>query len=223
VKSGAVTWTAGKDAALPADQKGEFVLAGTLPRTPGPLWFKVQQRCGDARLDWAQVPAQGTSTDGLKTPAVLLQVLSARDLALFKMLPAVEGAWVRSSVAGQQGTGAFMKLTAKEPMQLVGASTPVAGTADVHEMKMEGEVMRMRAVPALDLPAGQTVELKPGGYHLMLQDLKQPLQPGSVVPVTLLFRSAKGEETKLELKLPVAAQAPGTIPGSAAAEHMHKH
>lgn len=223
VKSAGVTWTAAANAALPADQKGEFVLAGTLPRTPGALWFKVQQRCGQGSLDWAQVPAQGTSTDGLKTPAVLLQVLSARDLALFKMLPAVEGGWVRSSVAGQQGTGAFMKLTAKEPMQLVGASTPVAGTADVHEMKMDGEVMRMRAVPALDLPAGQTVELKPGGYHLMLQDLRQPLQQGTAVPVTLLFRNAKGEESTLELKLPVATQAPGTAPGSGGADHVHKH
>jgi copper(I)-binding protein len=222
VKSGAVTWTAGKDAALPSGQKGEFVLAGALPRTAGPLWFKVMQQCGDARMDWAQVPATGTSTDGLKTPAVLLEVLSPRDFAQLKMLPTVEGAWVRSSVTGQQGTGAFMKITAKEPMQLVGVSTPVAGTAEVHEMKMDGQVMRMRPVPVLDLPAGQAVELKPGGYHLMLQDLKQPLQKDSTVPMTLLLRNAKGEESKLELKLPVATQAPGTAAGGAP-EHVHKH
>jgi hypothetical protein len=91
----------------------------------------------------------------------------------------------------------------------VGAATPVAGVAELHEMRMEGDVMRMRAVDKLDLPAGRTVELKPGGYHLMLMDLKQPLPQGSSVPLTLLFRNAKGVDSKLELKLPVAIRPPG--------------
>jgi hypothetical protein len=123
-------------------------------------------------------------------------------------LPRVEGAWVRSSVAGQQGTGAFMKITASEPTQLVGVSTPVAGVAQVHEMRMEGDIMKMRAIGKLDLPAGRTIELKPGGYHIMLLDLKQPLKQASMVPMTLSFRDAKGVEGKLELKVPVAATAP---------------
>lgn len=135
-------------------------------------------------------------------------LMAAGALAQAQQLPKVEGAWVRSSVPGQQGTGAFMKLTASEPMQLVGVSTPVAGVAEVHEMKMDGNVMKMRAVGKLDLPARRTVELKPGGYHLMLQDLKQPLVLGSTVPLTLLFRNAEGVESKLELKVPVAVQAP---------------
>jgi periplasmic copper chaperone A len=120
----------------------------------------------------------------------------------------VEAAWVRSSVPGQQGTGAFMKLTARQPMQIVGVSTPVAGTAELHQMKLEGDLMLMRPVSKLDLPAGRMVELKPGGYHLMLQDLKQPLAPGTTVPLTLLLRDAKGAQSKLELKLPVATRAP---------------
>jgi periplasmic copper chaperone A len=120
----------------------------------------------------------------------------------------VEGAWVRSSVPGQQGTGAFMKLTARESMKIVGVSTPVAGTADLHEMKLENDLMLMRPVTQLELPAGRTVELKPGGYHLMLQDLKHPLAPGSSVPLTLLLRDAKGVQRKLELTLPVATRAP---------------
>lgn len=134
--------------------------------------------------------------------------LGSAALAQASALPKVEGAWVRSSVAGQQGTGAFMKLTAKDSAQLVGVSTPVAGVAQVHEMKLEGEVMRMRAVGKLDLPAGRTVELKPGGYHIMLLDLKRPLAQGSTVPMTLSFRDARGQEAKLELKVPVAAKAP---------------
>ena len=131
----------------------------------------------------------------------------------------VEGAWVRSAVPGQQGTGAFMKLTATEPMQLVGFSTPAAGVAQVHEMKMEGDVMRMRAVAKLDLPAGRTVELKPGGYHLMLMDLKQPLVQGSTVPISLVLRDAKGE-SKLDLNVPVLAAAPA---GAAKPADSHKN
>jgi periplasmic copper chaperone A len=73
----------------------------------------------------------------------------------------------------------------------------------------------MRAVPMLDIPAGGTVELKPGGYHLMLMDLKQALPVGSTVPVTLMFKDGKGAESRVEVKLPVAATAP--VGGGAAA------
>ncbi len=134
----------------------------------------------------------------------------------------IRDGWVRSTVPGQKGSGAFMKITAKESVQLTGVSSPVAGVAEVHEMKMEGDVMKMRAVPVLELAAGSTVELKPGGYHLMLMDLKQSLTVGSTVPVTLMFRDAKGAERRVEVKLPVAVAAPGAskaktdMPGASA-------
>ena len=121
----------------------------------------------------------------------------------------VTGGWVRSTVAGQKGSGAFMTITAKEAVRLIGVSSPVAGVAEVHEMKMDGDVMKMRAMPVLELPAGSTVELKPGGYHLMLMDLKQSLTVGSTVPVTLMFSDGKGAERRVEVNLPVAAAAPG--------------
>lgn len=149
-----------------------------------------------------------------------LSLASACMVALAQAAPVkVEGAWARATVQGQKGTGAFMSLTAKEGAQLVGVSTPVAGVAEVHEMKMEGDVMKMRALPLLDLPAGKKVDLKPGGYHIMLMDLKAPLAKDSTVPVTLLFKDAKGVESKLELKLPVATAAPGGA--GTAAEHKH--
>jgi copper(I)-binding protein len=130
----------------------------------------------------------------------------------------VRDAWVRASVPGQSGTGAFMKLKAPAGARLVGASTPVAGVAEVHEMKMEGDTMRMRAVEGgLALPARQTVELKPGGYHLMLMDLKQPLARDSTVPLTLRFEDAKGQKSTLDLKVPVLA---GPV---APASGAHKH
>ena len=118
----------------------------------------------------------------------------------------VKDAWVRPSVPGQKATGAFMKLTAKDGAKLVAASSPVAGVTEVHEMKMEGDVMKMKAVAGgLDLPAGKTVELKPGGYHVMLMDLKAALPKDSTIPLTLVFKDAKGVESRLELKVPVAA------------------
>ncbi|MFC5521564.1 copper chaperone PCu(A)C [Polaromonas jejuensis] len=147
---------------------------------------------------------------------------------LYAQTVEVRDAWVRSTVAGQKGTGAFMKITSRERAQLVGISSPVAGVAEVHEMKMTADVMTMRALPVLDLPAGQTVELKSGGYHVMLMDLKQPLPKGSQVPLTLRFRDAKGTESKLELTVPVSTVAPGAAATggqaqgkSASAAHQH--
>jgi len=122
----------------------------------------------------------------------------------------IKDAWARATVKGQTATGAFMKITARDGAKLIGASSPAAGVAEVHEMKMEGDVMKMRAVQGgLDLPAGKTVELKSGGYHLMLMDLKAPLAKDSTLPLTLVFKDAKGAESKLELKVPVATVAPG--------------
>ncbi len=126
----------------------------------------------------------------------------------------VKDAWARATVQGQMATGAFMKLTAKEGSRLVAASSPVAGVTEVHEMVMDNNVMKMRAVPGLDLPAGKAVELKPGGYHVMLMDLKAPLKKDTTIPLTLVFKDAKGVESKTELKVPVNAAAP-------MAEHKH--
>ena len=126
----------------------------------------------------------------------------------------IKDAWVRASVPGQKATGAFMKIKAKESVRLVSVASPAAAVAEIHEMKMQGEVMTMRAVAGgLDIAAGKTVELAPGGYHLMLMDLKAPLAKDSSVPLTLVFKDAKGVESRMELKVPVAAMAMG----------MHQH
>ena len=145
--------------------------------------------------------------------------------ALYAQTVEVKDAWVRSTVPGQKGTGAFMKLTAREATRLVGVSTPVAGIAEVHEMKMNNDVMTMRAVPVLELPAGKTVELKPGGFHLMLMDLKQPLPKSGSVPLTLRFKDVKGVESRLDLTVPVSTVAPGsgTAAGKADKHGAHKH
>ena len=208
-----VTWAAdSKVTALPSKERGDFVIDGKLPAAAGPLWLKVRQICEQGQVDWSDVPARGTSTEGMKTPAVLLQVQAPAAVK-------VEQAWVRPSVPGQQGSGGYMTLTAREGQRLVGASSPVAGVAEVHEMKMEGEVMKMRPAGAIELPAGKAVELKPGGMHLMLMDLKQPLAAGTSVPLTLLLKDARGVESKVETQLWVGNAAPG----AASVADRHKH
>lgn len=135
----------------------------------------------------------------------------------------VENAWARASVAGQQASGAFMRLTAQEPLKLVGVESPAAAVAEVHEMKMEGDVMRMRAIESLDLPKNVAVELKPGGYHLMLQQLKAPLVKDTQVPVTLVFKDAKGAESRLSLQVPVRMSAPAGAAGAHSSMHTMPH
>jgi copper(I)-binding protein len=121
----------------------------------------------------------------------------------------ITDAWARATVQGQKATGAFMKITAKDNTKLVGVSSPVAGVAEIHEMKMEKDVMKMAALPnGLDLPAGKAVELKPGSYHVMLMDLKAPLTKDTTVPLTLTLQDAKGVKSNVELKVLVGMQPP---------------
>lgn len=105
----------------------------------------------------------------------------------------VENAWVRATVPGQQATGAFMKITSTEPVKLISVATPAANINEIHEMKMEAGVMKMRAhLGGLDIPARKVVELKSGGYHVMMMDLTQTIKTGQTVPLELQFADAKG-------------------------------
>ena len=132
----------------------------------------------------------------------------------------VKDPWVRGTVAQQKVSGFFAQITSAGGGKLVSASSPVAGVVEIHEMTMAGDTMRMRAVAAVELPAGKLVELKPGGYHVMLMDLKQPLKAGEEVTVTLVIESAGGKRETLAVKAPVRPLA-----GSAAepGHSGHKH
>jgi hypothetical protein len=132
----------------------------------------------------------------------------------------VKDAWVRATVAQQKSTGAFMQLTAKTDTQLVEARSAAAGVVEVHEMAMDNNVMKMRKVAGLPLPAGQTVTLKPGGYHVMLMDLKGQVKEGDLVPVTLVFAGKDGTRSTQELKVPARAMNANAAPAAAPA---HKH
>ena len=117
----------------------------------------------------------------------------------------VTEAWVRGTVATQKATGAFMKIRSSDDAKLVAAASPAAGIVEVHEMAVKDNVMTMRAVDTLALPAGKTVELKPGGYHVMLIDLVKPLAAGDKVPVTLTIMGKDGKKSTLEVKAEVRA------------------
>jgi hypothetical protein len=121
----------------------------------------------------------------------------------------VKEPWVRGTVAQQKATGMFAQITSTAGGRLVSVSSPVAGVVEIHEMAMENNVMKMRAVPGLDLPAGKAVELKPGGYHVMLMDLKQQLKEGETVPVTLVVQGKDGKKETIEVKAPVKPLAHG--------------
>ena len=130
---------------------------------------------------------------------------------------AVTEPWVRGTVEGQRATGAFMKVTPSTDLKLVAAASPVAKIVEIHEMTMDGGVMKMRAIPKLDLPAGKPTELKPGGYHVMLMALDRTLAEGEIVPITLTFEDAAGKRQPVEVKAPVRPLT--AAPPSQAAKH----
>ena len=134
----------------------------------------------------------------------------------------VKDAWVRATVPQQKATGAFMQLQSAQDAKLLSVQSPVAGVVEVHEMAMDGGVMKMRAVPSLALPAGKAVELKPGGYHVMLMDLKGQVKDGDTVPVTLVVEGQDGKRQTIEIK--AAARnpaAPAMKHGDGHSAHKH--
>jgi copper(I)-binding protein len=152
--------------------------------------------------------------------------LSVLFLALAASLSAqaqvsVKDAWVRATVAQQKATGAFMQLQSVQDAKLVSAQSPVAGVVEVHEMRMDGGVMTMRAIPSLALPAGKAVDLKPGGYHVMMMDLQGQIKDGDMVPVTLVVEGKDGKRQSVELKVPARTTAAPAM--NHGAGQMHKH
>lgn len=132
----------------------------------------------------------------------------------------VTQAWVRGTVAQQRATGVFMQINSVQGGRLVSASSSAAGQVEIHEMRMDGNTMRMRALPqGLLLPAGKTVNLEPGGYHVMMMDLKAPLKTGEMVDFDLLLEAADGQRSTLQVKAMVRAMAPAPDAGHS----QHKH
>jgi copper(I)-binding protein len=113
----------------------------------------------------------------------------------------VSNPFARATPPGAKVAGAFMSIEnhGKEADRHVSASSPVAGRVEIHEMAMDGGIMTMRAVKGIDLKPGATVELRPGGYHVMLEDLKQPLKDGEQIPLVLTFEKGGVVEVKIDV------------------------
>ncbi len=137
----------------------------------------------------------------LKSCGLLVAMLCAA--AVQAQTVTVRDAWIRGTVQGQSATGAFMELSAKSDVRLVAASSPVAKVTEVHNMRMENGVMRMFPVAGIDIPAGKSVKLASGGYHVMLMQLDKPLAPGDRVPLLLTFELADKKREAVELSVEV--------------------
>jgi copper(I)-binding protein len=147
-------------------------------------------------------------------PRRLLASLALAALPLAAMAQvSIKDPWVRGTVAGQKATGAFMQITSGSDTSLVAVSSPVAKVVEIHTMSHEGGVMKMRAVDAIRVPAGKTVELGPGGFHVMLMELGQPLKEGDKVPMTLTFADKSGKRTTQEVT--------ATVRPLASSQHKH--
>jgi copper(I)-binding protein len=163
----------------------------------------------------------------MKKPSIVRSLALAAVMAVTAVAAhaevSVKDVWVRATVPQQKATSAFMQLSAPVDSRLISVATPLTPVAEVHEMKMEDGVMRMRRTTALELPAGKTVELTPGGYHVMLMDLKQQVKAGDTVPLTLVFEGKDGRRETREVMAPVRALAAGPAAPAAGMHGDHKH
>jgi len=131
--------------------------------------------------------------------------LIALSLFMNTMLPAYAGvtvtdAWIKVTAPGQTAAEAYMYIKSDTPARLVGVSSPAAKIAQIHEMRMNGNVMQMRTIHSLDLPAGKTLQFKPDGYHIMLAEISPPLKPGVAIPLTLIVEGSDMQRRSIDVK-----------------------
>lgn len=224
-----IVWSGGK---LPDEHYDEFVFAGFLAGDlkPGPLYIPVTQECEKGEASWKDIPAAGQDLHALKAPAPAVVILAQHAGHGGGAAPAggatfksgsltIEGPWARATPGGAQVAGGFMKITnsGSATDRLIGGTVPFAGRFEVHEMAMDGGVMKMREVKGLEIKPGETVELKPGGYHVMFMDLKSGLKDGETVKGTLVFEKAG----KVDVEFRVGPVGGGAPSGGSGGGHKH--
>ncbi len=182
------------------------------------VFFPVVQECDGAVAEWTQVPASGEDPHGLKAPAPGVKIVAAPGAAPAPQKVGaltIEQPWSRATPGGAKVGGGYLRVTnaGTAPDRLTGGSFSLASKVEVHEMRLEGDVMRMKPVDGgLEIKPGATVELKPGGFHLMFMDLKEPLKEGQIVKGTLTFEKAGPVTVEYAVR---------GMGGAAAAEHKH--
>jgi uncharacterized protein YcnI/copper(I)-binding protein len=213
VKSGvkSVTWSGGD---LPDDFFDEFVLLGTLSGVADgeTLYLETTQKCGSEEIAWAEIPADGQNPHDLAHPAPAVTMAAGADehaghgagatSAVAAGDLEISGYWAKAMLPGQPAGGGYLSITNNGASgdRLVSVSSPAAVMTEIHTMEIVNDVMNMRPVEGgVEIAPGATVELKPGGMHLMFMQVKDPFKEGTTVPVTLEFEKAG----KVDLALPV--------------------
>lgn len=137
--------------------------------------------------------------------ASLLLALSSLISATANAQVTIKDAWIRATVAPQKVTGAFMHITSKQDAKLIAVSSNIADSAEIHSMEMEGDMMKMREMKDLPLPAGKAIELKPGGMHIMLFGLKKAVKEGEKITLHLTIEDNKKQRQQVEVQATVKA------------------
>jgi uncharacterized protein YcnI len=181
------------------------------------VYFPVVQTCPNGSEEWTQVPAAGQDHHSLESPAPGVRLVAAASSAQSATAGPlkIEQAWSRATPPGAKVGGGYLKVTntGSQPDRLVGGTLPQASRVEMHSMSLDGTVMRMAPIEGgLEIRPGETVEFKPGGYHLMFMDLKEPLTAGQTLKGTLVFEKAGTVAVEYPVR-PLGASGP--------AEHSH--
>lgn len=215
-----IVWT-GK---LPDDNFDEFSFVGTIAgdlQDGTKLYFPAVQECEKGSENWVEIP---TGSERLKAPAPVVRVAAAAaqpaaEFTIGKIK--VSTPWARATPKGAPVGGGYLTITntGTEADRLIGGTFPNAGKVEVHEMSMDNGMMRMRQLPkGLEIPPGATVELKPGGFHLMFTGLKAPIAEGMPISGTLVFEKAG----TLNVEWAVSPIGSSAAPAGGGHEH-HQH
>jgi uncharacterized protein YcnI len=208
-----IVWSGGS---LPDDQFDEFVFVARIAdafQAGQTIYFPVEQGCETGEHRWVEIPGSGQDVHALKEPApgVKLVAAAGAPASINVGSLAITSPWLRATPGGAKVAGGYLQITnnGREPDRLVSAAIPQAGRGEVHATVNQGGVSKMAPVEGgLTIPPGGTVELKPGGYHLMFMDLSSGLKEGETVRGALVFEKAG----RVEVAFPVGgvgASAPG--------------
>lgn len=219
-----VRWSGGK---LADEHYDEFVFQSFMSDgldVAKSVYFPVEQACETGKVAWSQIPAPGQDAHDLKAPAPAVTLVASKTGTQFKAGDLViETPWARATPGGAKVGGGYLKITNKgtAPDKLIGGSLLRAGSVEVHEMAMENNVMKMRRLEGLEIKPGQTIELKPGGYHLMFMQLKEGLKAGETVKGTLVFEKAGSVAVEFRVA-PIGAASPDAkMPGKSSGHAHH--
>jgi periplasmic copper chaperone A len=222
----AITWSGGT---LPDDQVDEFTFLAQVTDAfePGAtVYVPVQQECSEGSHAWTEIPKPGQDPHDLKAAAPAFRIVPAVQATGTTTAPApvkagdltIETPWLRATPNGAKVAGGYVRITNRgsTPDTLTAAAVPFAKSGDIHSMSMEGGVMKMAPVSGgLTIKPGETVELKPGGYHLMFEGLTGAPKAGETISGTLTFERA-GTVPVTFTVAPIGASALG-------GQHQHQH